>query len=103
MDHELWEDFAMKPLIKLRQNQEFFLRTDVDKKEIKIWCYDDFESFDCEKETGFLKTFLIATKFEKRNWSINPTVNVFHSSFNYSELVCNKSYNFATRFDIKKL
>ena len=68
----------MKSLIKLWQNQELFLRTDVDKKEIKIWYYyDDIES---EKEVSFLKTLLKATKFEKRNWSISPTVGVFHSS-----------------------
>ena len=60
------------------------MRTDVDEKEIKIWYYyDDVESFDCEKEASFLKTFLIATKFEKRNWPINPTVGVFDSSFDF--------------------
>ena len=60
------------------------MRTDVDEKEIKIWYYyDDVESFDCEKEASVLKTFLIATKFEKRNWSINPTVSVFDSSFSF--------------------
>ena len=99
MNDELWEELAMKSLIKLRQNGEFFLRTDVDEKEIKIWYYyDDVESFGCKKEAKFLKTFLIGTKFEKRNWSINPTVSVLYSSFDYSELVCNKSYKFATRF-----
>ena len=56
-----------------------------------------------KKAVSFLKTFLIATKFEKRNCFINLTVVVFHSSFNYGELVCNKSYNFATRFDITKM
>ena len=74
------------------------------EKEIKIWYYyDDVDSFDCEKAVSFLKTFLIATKFEKRNCFINLTVVVFHSSFNYGELVCNKSYNFATRFDVTKM
>ena len=104
MNDKLWGELAIKSLIKLRQNQELFWRTDVDEKEIKFcYYYDDVESFDCEKEASFLKAFLIATKFEKRNWSINPTVGVFHFSFNYSELVCNKSYNFVTRFDIRKL
>ena len=104
MNKELWEELAMKSLIKLQQIQELFLRTDVDKKEIKIWYYyDDIESFDFEKQVSSLKTFLKATKFEKRDWSINPTVGVFHSSFSYGELVCNKNYNFATQFDIKKM
>ena len=44
------------------------MRTDVDEKEIKVWYYyDEVESFDCEKEASSFKTFVIATKFKKRN------------------------------------
>ena len=68
------DEIINQALTKLRT----FLRTDVDKKEIKIWYY--YDDIEFEKEVSFLKTLLKATKFEKRNWSINPTVGVFHSS-----------------------
>ena len=37
MNDKLWEELAIKSLIKLRQNKELFWGTDVDEKEIKFW------------------------------------------------------------------
>ena len=103
-DKLVHEKLAVNSLKKIRQSNNLFMNIAVDEKEINIYYYyDDIESFDCNKEINFLIQFFKMVKFDKRKWLIHSTVGIFHSSFNYSDLIYNKNYNFVTRFDIKKL
>ena len=51
-----------------------FLRAD--ENEISIWyCFYD-KLFNHEKQLIFLNKFLKVAKFDKKNWIINPVVDV---------------------------
>ena len=103
-DKLVHEKLAVNLLKRIWQNTDLFLNIVVDEKEINIYYYyDDIESFYCNKEITFLIKFFKMVKFGKRKWLIHPTVGIFHTSFHYSDLICNKNYNFVTWFDIKKL
>ena len=97
------EKLTMKSLVKVRQNDDIFLRTEVDEDVITIDYYYDDKSFDHEKEIIFLKKFLKVAKFDKKNWSMDPVLSVCKFSFNYSELIFERSINFLTQFNIKKI
>ena len=47
----------MKSLVRIRQNDEVFLKTEVCGEVIAIYYYYDDESFDVEKEQIFLTQF----------------------------------------------
>lgn len=103
-DKLVHEKLAVNLLKRIWQNNDLFLNIVVDEKEINIYYYyDDIESFYCNKEITFLIKFFKMVKFDKRKWLIHPTVGIFHTSFHYSDLICNKKFNFVTWFDIKKL
>ena len=48
------EKLAMKSLVRVWQNDEVFLKTEVCGDIIAIYYYDDDESFDVEREQIFL-------------------------------------------------
>ena len=103
-DKLVHEKLAVNLLKRIWQNNDLFLNIVVDEKEINIYYYyDDIESFYCNKEITFLIKFFKMVKFDNRKWLIHPTVGIFHTSFHYSDLICNKKFNFVTWFDIKKL
>ena len=54
MNYREYEKLAMKSLLRIWQNDELFLKTEVCWEVIAIYYYCDDESFDVEKEQIFL-------------------------------------------------
>ena len=57
-DYRKYEKLAMKSLVRIRQNDQVFFKTEVCGDVIAIFYYYDYESFDVEKEHFFLTKFL---------------------------------------------
>ena len=57
-DYRKYEKLAMKSLVRIRQNDQVFFKTEVCGDVIAIYYYYDYESFDVEKEHIFLTKFL---------------------------------------------
>ena len=53
-DYREYKKLAMKLLVRVRQNDEVFFKTEVCGDIIAIYYYDDDESFDVEREQIFL-------------------------------------------------
>ena len=88
-------------MVRIQQNDEVFLKAEVCGDVIVIYYYYDDESFDVEKDKKFLITFLKVSKFDWKNWSVNPAISVHKSQFNYSDIIFKRQFNFVTRFVIK--
>ena len=101
-DYREYEKLAMKSFVRIRQN-EVSLKTEVCGEVIAIYYYSDDESFDIEKEQIFLSKFLKVSKFDKKNWSVNPVIKIHKSRFNYSDIIFKRHFNFVIRFVIEKL
>ena len=56
-DHLAHEKLTMKSLVKVRQNDDVLLGTDIDENVITVCYYYGYESFDHKKELIFLKKF----------------------------------------------
>ena len=102
-DYSEYEKLAMKSLMRIWQNNEVFLKAEVCGDVIAIYYYCDNESFDVEKEQFFLSKFLKVSKFDKKNWSVNPAISVHKFRFNYSDIIFKRQSNFVTLFLIEKL
>ena len=103
MNYREYEKLAMKSLLRIWQNDEVFWKTEVCWEVIAIYYYYDDESFDVEKEQIFLTKFLKASKFDKKNWSVNPAISLYKSWFNYSDIIFKRQFNFVTQLVIEKL
>ena len=57
-DYRKYEKLAMKSLVRIRQNDQVFFKTEVCGDVIAIYYYYDYGSFDVEKEHIFLTKFL---------------------------------------------
>ena len=66
-DYREYEKLAMKSLVRIRQYNEVFLKTEVCGDIIAIYYYYGNESFDVEKEQSFLTKFLKVSKLDKKN------------------------------------
>ena len=66
-DYREYEKFAMKSLVRIQNNDEVFLKTEMCGEVIAIYYYYNDESFNVEKEQIFLTKFLKASKFDKKN------------------------------------
>ena len=94
-----YEKLAMKSLVRIRQNDEDFLKNEVCGEVIAIYYYYDDESFYVEKKHIFLTKFLKASK----NWFVNPVISIHKSRFNNSDIIFKRQFNFVTRFVIERL
>ena len=57
-DYRKYEKLAVKSLVRIQQNDQVFLKTEVCGNVIAIYYYYNDESFDVEKEQIFLTKFL---------------------------------------------
>ena len=57
-DYREYEKLAVKSLVRIQQNDQVFLKTEVCENVIAIYYYYNDESFDVEKEQIFLTKFL---------------------------------------------
>ena len=57
-DYREYEKLAVKSLVRIQQNDQAFLNTEVCGNVIAIYYYYNDESFDVEKEQIFLTKFL---------------------------------------------
>ena len=57
-DYREYEKLAVKSLVRIQQNDQVFLKTEVCGNVIAIYYYYNDESFDVEKEQVFLTKFL---------------------------------------------
>ena len=57
-DYREYEKLAVKSLVRIQQNDQVFLKTEVCGNVIAIYYYYNDESFDVEKEQIFLTKFL---------------------------------------------
>ena len=57
-DYREYEKLAVKSLVRIQQNDQVFLKTEVCGNVIAIYYYCNDESFDVEKEQIFLTKFL---------------------------------------------
>ena len=57
-DYREYEELAVKSLVRIQQNDQVFLKTEVCGNVIAIYYYYNDESFDVEKEQIFLTKFL---------------------------------------------
>ena len=57
-DYREYEKLAVKSLVRIQQNDQAFLKTEVCGNVIAIYYYYNDESFDVEKEQIFLTKFL---------------------------------------------
>ena len=101
-DNLAHEKLTMKSLVKFWQSVNGFLSTEVDENVITTdyFYYDDDQSFDHEKILMFFKKNLKVAKFDKKTWWIDPVLSAWKSSFNYRELIFERSLNFVTQFNI---
>ena len=102
-DYREYEKLAMKSLVRIRQNDQVFLKTEVCGDVIAIYYYYGDESFHVEKKEIFLPKFLKASKFHKKNCSVNPSISVHKCRFNYSDIIFKRQFNFVNQFVMKKL
>ena len=86
-DYREYEKFAMKSLVRIRQNDEVFFKTEVCGDVIVIYYYYDDESFDVAKEHIFVTKFLKTSKSDTKNWPVNPIISIHKSRFNYSDII----------------
>ena len=54
-----------------------------------------------EKEINHLNNFLKVAKFNQKKW-LKPVVDVYHATFNYSEIICGKNFNFMSKIEIRR-
>ena len=73
IDYREYEKLTMKSLVRIWQNDQVFLKTEVCGDVIAIYYYYDDESFHVEKKQIFLTKFLKVSKFHKKNCSVNPS------------------------------
>ena len=95
-DYREYQKLAMKSLVRIQQTDEVFLKTELCGEVVAIYYYYKDESFDVEKEKILLTKFLKASKFDKKNWSVNPAISVYKSRFNYSDITFKRQFNFVT-------
>ena len=73
-----------------------------EKNEIQFeYYYNEIDDFSSEKEINYLNKFLKVEKFNQKKW-LNPVVDVYHATFNYSKIICGKNFNFMSRIVIRR-
>ena len=90
----------LKCFVCIRENEDFVVKADFEENEIWYY-YNDNDDFSSEKEINFLNKFLKAAKFDQEKW-LNPEDGVYHATFNYSEIICGKNFNFTSRIEIRR-
>ena len=92
----------LKSFVRIRENENFVVKADFEKNEIQFeYYYKDIDNFSSEKEINYLNKFLKVAKFNQKKW-LKPVVDVYHATFNYSEIVCEKNFNFMSRIVIRR-
>ena len=80
------------------------LKSFVRMRENEIWFeyyYNNIDDFSSEKEIDYLNKVLKAAKFNQKKW-LKPGCGVYHATFNYSEIICGKNFNFNSRIVIRR-
>ena len=57
--------------------------------------------FFSEKEISYLNKFQKVAKINQKK-SLKPIVDVYHATFNYSEIISGKNFNFMSRIVIRR-
>ena len=84
----------LKSFVRIRENENFVVKADFEKNEIRFeYYYNDIDDFSSEKEINYLNKFLKVAKFNQKKW-LKSVVDVYHATFNYSEIICGKNINF---------
>ena len=92
----------LKSFVRIREHENFVLKADFEKNEIRFeYYYNNIDNFSSEKEINYLKKFLKVGKFNQKKW-LKPVVDVYHATFNYSEIICGKNFNFMSRILIRR-
>ena len=92
----------MKSFVRIRENENFVVKPDFEKNEIRFeYYYNNIGDFSSEKEINYLNKFLKAAKFNQKKW-LKPAVGVYHATFNYSEIIYGKNFNFMSRIVIRR-
>ena len=92
----------LKSFVRIRGNENFVVKGDFEKNEIRSeYYYNNTDDFSFEKEINYLNNFLKAAEFNQKKW-LNPVVGVYHGTFNYSEIICRKNFNFMSRIEIRR-
>ena len=92
----------LKSFVCMRENENYVVKADFEKNEILFeYYYNDINNFSSEKEINNLNKFLKVAKFNQKKW-LKPVVDVYHATFNYSEVICGKSFNFVSRILIRR-
>ena len=92
----------MKSFVCIRENENFVVKAVFEKNEIRFeYYYNDIDEFCSEKEINYLNKFLKVVKFNQKKW-LKPVVDVYHVTFNYSEIICVKNFNFMSRIVIRR-
>ena len=92
----------MKSFVRIRENENFVVKTDFEKNEIRFeYYYNNIDNFSSEKEISYLNKFLKVVKFNQKKW-LKSVVDVFHATFNYSEVICGMNFNFISRIVIRR-
>ena len=92
----------LKSFVRIRENENFVVKVDFGKNEIRFeYYYNHIDHFSSEKGINYLNNFLKVAKFNKKKW-LKPIVNVYHATFDYSEIICLKNFNFISRIEITR-
>ena len=91
----------LKSFVRIRENENFVVNADFEKHEIWFDYYNDIDDFSSEKEINYLNKFLKVAKFNQKKW-LKPVVDVYHATFNYSEIICGKNFNFMSKIEIRR-
>ena len=102
-DDDSWQlSLILKSFVCIRENENFVVKADFEKNEIRFeYYFNNIDDFSSEKEINYFNKFLKTAKFNQRKW-LNPVVDVYHATFNYSEIICGKNFNFLSRIDIRR-
>ena len=92
----------LKSFVRTRENEIFVVKAGFEKNEIRFeYYYNDIGDFSSAKEINYLNKFLKVVKFNQKKW-LKPVVDVYHATFNYSEIICGKNFNFVSRILIRR-
>ena len=87
----------LKYFVSIRENENFVVKNEIWFKHY----YNHIDGFSSEKEINHLNNFLKVAKFNQKKW-LKPVVDVYHATFNYSEIICGKNFNFMSKIEIRR-
>ena len=92
----------LKSFVRMRENENFVVKVDFEINETWFeYYYNNIDDFSSEKEIDYLNKVLKAAKFNQKKW-LKPGCGVYHATFNYSEIICGKNFNFNSRIVIRR-